>query len=218
MDLVRIKICGLRRPQDVEYVNAVVPDFVGFVFAQSRRQVTGEEAAQLAHGLNPAVERVGVFVDQPVDFVAGLFDAGVIEYAQLHGEETAEYISDLRRRTKQSGEGIKIIKAVKVRCREDLVGVDDIDCDRLLLDAWPAEGQAAGGNGKPFDWELVQSIKKPFFLAGGITVNNVRMAIEQVQPFGIDVSSSLETDGYKDFDKIKAFMDMVRQPMPDHGR
>lgn len=207
---VQLKLCGLRRRQDIDYANEVLPDFVGFVFAKSKRQVTRNEAAELTEFLFPDIKRVGVFVDQPVDFVAELFAAGVIQFAQLHGSEDAVYISDLRHRTRQLGAEAGIIKAVKVRSRDSLAGVESLDCEYLLLDAWPEDGQAAGGNGKTFDWGLIQSLEKPFFLAGGINHDNVRLAMEQVQPFGIDVSSCLETDGYKDYEKIKTFVDLVR--------
>lgn len=207
---VQLKLCGLRRRQDIIYVNELLPDFVGFVFAESRRRVTREEAAELTGHLHPAIKRVGVFVDQPVDFVAELFAAGVIQYAQLHGAEDEAYISALRSRTGQLGPEAGIIKAIKVRSRDSLTGAGAIDCEYLLLDAWPENGQAEGGNGKTFDWDLIQSLEKPFFLAGGINHDNVRTAMEKVRPFGIDVSSCLETEGYKDYKKMKAFVNLVR--------
>lgn len=207
---VQLKICGLRRPQDVDYVNELMPNFIGFVFAPSKRQLTREQAAELAEKLNSGIWRVGVFVDQPEDFVAELLASGVIQFAQLHGREDAACISRLRERTKLLGGDAKIIKAVKVRSKEDLAGVEDIDCEYLLLDAWSDEGQAAGGNGKTFDWSLIHSISKPFFLAGGLHPGNVDTAIRDVRPFGIDASSCMETDGFKDFQKMKDFVKAVR--------
>lgn len=207
---VQLKICGLRRAQDIDYVNELMPDFIGFVFAPSKRQLTREQAAVLAENLHPGIKRVGVFVDQPEDFVAELLASGVIQFAQLHGREDAAYIARLRKRTKRFGVDAKIIKAVKVRSKEDLTGVEDIDCEYLLLDAWSDEGQAAGGNGKTFDWTLIHSVGKPFFLAGGIHPGNVGTAIRDVKPFGVDASSCMETDGYKDFQKMKSLVEAVR--------
>ncbi|MCH5267316.1 MAG: phosphoribosylanthranilate isomerase [Lachnospiraceae bacterium] len=214
---VQLKICGLRRLQDVEYVNELMPDFVGFIFAPSKRQLTKEQAAELAKKIHPNIKRVGVFVNQPVDFAVGLLADGVIQYAQLHGGENAPYISDLRQQAKLHGVDAKIIKAVRVRSQEDLIGVEDIDCEYLLLDAWSEEGQAAGGNGKTFDWSLIRTINKPFFLAGGLHPKNVGTAIRDVQPFGIDASSCMETDGYKDFDKMKEFVEAVRGASENGG-
>ena len=202
---IHLKICGLRRPEDVAYANEVQPDFAGFVFAPSKRQVTREEAA-----LDPRIHTVGVFVDQPVDFIAELLAAGVIEYAQLHGSEDAAYIEALRKRTALLGKTAKIIKTVKVGSAADLENISEIDCEYLLLDAWSKEGEAAGGNGRTFDWSLIKALEKPFFLAGGLTVDNVQQAVRMTSPYGIDASSCMETEDCKDLNKMKAFAQAVR--------
>lgn len=205
-----LKICGLRRPEDVTYANEVQPDFAGFVFAPSKRQVTREEAAELVEQLDPRIHTVGVFVDQPVDFIAELLAAGVIEYAQLHGSEDAAYIEALRKRTALLGKTAKIIKTVKVGSTADLENISEIDCEYLLLDAWSKEGEAAGGNGRTFDWSLIKALEKPFFLAGGLTVDNVQQAVRMTSPYGIDASSCMETEDCKDLNKMKAFARAVR--------
>ena len=207
---IHLKICGLRRAEDVTYANEVQPDFAGFVFAPSKRQVTREEAAELVEQLDPRIHTVGVFVDQPVDFIAELLAAGVIEYAQLHGSEDAVSIEALRKRTALLGKTAKIIKAVKVGSAADLENVSEIDCEYLLLDAWHKEGEAAGGNGRTFDWSLIKALEKPFFLAGGLTVDNVQRAVRMTSPYGIDASSCMETEGCKDLNKMKAFAQAVR--------
>ena len=207
---IHLKICGLRRPEDVAYANEVQPDFAGFVFASSKRQVTREEAAELVEQLDPRIHTVGVFVDQPVDFIAELLAAGVIEYAQLHGSEDAAYIEALRKRTALLGKTAKIIKTVKVGSAADLENISEIDCEYLLLDAWSKEGEAAGGNGHAFDWSLIKVLEKPFFLAGGLTVDNVQQAVRMTSPYGIDASSCMETEDCKDLNKMKAFARAVR--------
>ena len=207
---IHLKICGLRRPEDVAYANEVQPDFAGFVFAPSKRQVTREEAAELVEQLDPRIHTVGVFVDQPVDFIAELLAAGVIEYAQLHGSEDAAYIEALRKRTALLGKTAKIIKTVKVGSTADLENISEIDCEYLLLDAWSKEGEAAGGNGRTFEWSLIKALEKPFFLAGGITVDNVQQAVRMTSPYGIDASSCMETEDCKDLNKMKAFAQAVR--------
>ncbi len=185
---IHLKICGLRRPEDVAYANEVQPDFAGF----------------------PRIHTVGVFVDQPVDFIAELLAAGVIEYAQLHGSEDAAYIEALRKRTALLGKTAKIIKTVKVGSAADLENISEIDCEYLLLDAWSKEGEAAGGNGRTFDWSLIKALEKPFFLAGGLTVDNVQQAVRMTSPYGIDASSCMETEDCKDLNKMKAFAQAVR--------
>ena len=207
---IHLKICGLRRPEDVAYANEVQPDFAGFVFAPSKRQVTREEAAELVEQLDPRIHTVGVFVDQPVDFIAELLAAGVIEYAQLHGSEDAAYIEALRKRTALLGKTAKIIKTVKVGSTADLENISEIDCEYLLLDAWSKEGEAAGGNGRTFEWSLIKALEKPFFLAGGLTVDNVQQAVRMTSPYGIDASSCMETEDCKDLNKMKAFAQAVR--------
>ncbi|WP_167955552.1 phosphoribosylanthranilate isomerase [Anaerosporobacter faecicola] len=206
MSTTKIKICGLRRQEDVEYVNNYKPDYIGFVFAKSKRQVTAQQAEQLRKALDPTILSVGVFVNQPVEQVANLLNRDVIQYAQLHGEEDQTYIDCLRKLLKTEQKGI--IKAVRVKDAEDIKRAQDYDCEYLLLDTYSVDCE--GGNGKTFDWNLIHQMKKPFFLAGGITVSNVEEAIARVQPYGIDASSGLETNGYKEEEKIKQFVEIIR--------
>lgn len=214
LSTTKIKICGLRRLEDVEYVNNYKPDYVGFVFAKSKRQITWELAEELRNALEPYIIRVGVFVNQPVEWVAGLVNNDIIQYAQLHGDEGHEYIKELRSSISNnvigadSNRRIGIIKAVRVKEESDIDKANSYDCDYILLDTFSVECE--GGNGKTFDWSMIKKMNKPFFLAGGINESNVLQAIHTVRPYGVDTSSGLETDGYKDEEKIKNFIEKIQ--------
>lgn len=215
MSTTKIKICGLRRLEDATYVNNFKPDYVGFVFAKSKRQVTKELAEKLKNELDPAIIRVGVFVNQPLDWVADLVNRDIISYVQLHGDEDQKYITKLRSSISNNVIGADrdmktgIIKAVRVKEEVDIDRANSYDCDYILLDTYSVECE--GGNGKTFDWSMIKKMKKPFFLAGGINEMNVLQAIQMVRPYGVDASSGLETDGYKDVGKIRNFVEKIRE-------
>lgn len=214
LSTTKIKICGLRRLEDTTYVNNYKPDYVGFVFAKSKRQVTKELAEILKNELDPAIIRVGVFVNQPLDWVVDLVNRDIINYAQLHGDEDHEYITKLRSSISSNVIGADrdrktgIIKAVRVQEELDIDRANSYDCDYILLDTYSVECE--GGNGKTFDWSMIKKMNKPFFLAGGINETNVLQAIQMVRPYGVDASSGLETDGYKDVGKIRNFVEKIR--------
>ena len=202
--MTKIKICGLRREEDIAYVNECRPDYIGFVFANTRRRVTREEAAHLKELLHPEIAAAGVFVNEDMDVIAGLLNDGIIDLAQLHGEETEEQIRYLREHMKRG----EIIKAIRVRSRADIVKDASLPVEYLLLDAFSE--RSYGGTGKTFDWSMIPAVEKPYFLAGGIRADNVEEAIYGLHPYGVDVSSALETDGFKDRDKILEFVAAVR--------
>ncbi len=205
MGKTKIKICGLRRREDVDYVNQWQPDYVGFILAEGfRRQILPEQAAELTKHMDPRIQRVGVFVNQPVEFVSDLLDRGIIQLAQLHGDEDEEYIHSLRSACEKRGCPVSVIQAVRVRRTEDICQVQNSSADFLLLDAWSEN--CVGGNGETFDWSLIQNLSRDFFLAGGLGADNVAEAVRCVQPYGVDASSNLETGGYKDPDKIREFI------------
>lgn len=198
--MTKIKICGLRREQDIRYANELMPDYIGFVFLKGKmRYVTFEEAAHLRSLLDPAIPAVGVFVNEPVENVIRLLQSGTIQIAQLHGQEDEAYAEELRR----AGDHC-IIRAFAVRSSEDIHRAFAFSADYPLLD----NGK---GTGETFDWSLFQEQEKPFFLAGGLSPENVKEAIECFHPYAVDVSSGVETDGFKDYEKMKAFMDAVRR-------
>lgn len=197
----KIKICGLRRLKDIEIVNRYKPDYIGFVFANSKRQVSHELAIQMKDNLDDNIISVGVFVDAELDEILTLFNKGIIEIAQLHGDESEDYINNLKEKTNNE---LKIINAVEMSQDTDLLVHDKSQADYLLLDS-------GKGSGKTFDWQLIRKdLTKKFFLAGGIDSSNVRQAVEQFNPYAIDLSSSLEIDGYKDENKIKEIMEAIK--------
>ena len=197
----KIKICGIKRLEDIGIVNKYKPDYIGFVFAESKRMVTRDLAYRLKQDLDADIIAVGVFVDSPVEEIVELFEAGIIEMAQLHGSESEQYIQNLKQRTDDE---LKIINAIEISKETDLSKFDNSQSDYLLFDS-------GKGSGKTFDWNLIKKdIKKEFFLAGGLSSSNVMEAIEQFNPYAIDLSSSLETDGVKDENKIKEIMELIR--------
>lgn len=198
----KIKICGLRRQQDIQAVNAAKPDFSGFVIEvpKSPRCVSKKQVRELAAGLDPEILPVGVFVNAPAELVAELLNEGTLAMAQLHGQEDETYIRSLRKLTEKP-----LIKAFSVRSAEDIEGARGSLANYVLLD------QGSGGTGKTFDWSLVQGIERPFFLAGGLSTDNLEAAVRKLNPWAVDLSSSLETDGWKDPGKIREAVEIVRQ-------
>ena len=198
--MTKVKLCGLSRECDIAAVNKLKPDLVGFVFAKkSKRYVSPERAAQLRALLAPGILAAGVFVNEPVESVAGLLDRGVIDVAQLHGSEDDAYIASLRALTDKP-----IFRAFKIKSEDDLPAIESCTADLVLLDS-------GAGTGKTFDWSLVQSVRRPYFLAGGLDPENVADAIAALHPYGVDVSSGIETDGVKDEVKMAAFVAAARR-------
>jgi phosphoribosylanthranilate isomerase len=197
--LVKVKICGLSRLSDIDAVNKEKPEYIGFVFAESRRNVTPRQASDLRRKLTPGITPVGVFVDEDLETVVCVAQYGVIEVIQLHGSEDEEYIARLKTQTDKP-----VIKAVAVLNRGDAQKWSGTSADYLLLD------DKTGGKGQRFNWDLIGNIEKPFFLAGGLCRENIITALEKVKPFAVDVSSGVETDGVKDHAKIREFIRIVR--------
>ena len=200
--MTRIKICGLTRPEDVRYVNTAKPDWCGFIlnFPSSRRNVTPEQARALRAGLDPDIRPVGVFVDRPVEEVAALLNSGVISVAQLHGREDNAYISVLR----TLAPGCVVWRAFQLRSQADLAAADASGADLVLL-------YNGRGTGQTFDWSLAGSVHRPFLLAGGLTPESIPRAVAALRPYGLDLSSGVETDGVKDPAKIQAAVTAARE-------
>jgi phosphoribosylanthranilate isomerase len=197
--LTKIKICGLSRLCDIEAVNAAKPDYAGFVFAESRRRVTPTQAADLRKTLSPDIMSVGVFVNEPIDNIMLLIRSNIIEIIQLHGNETEGYISKIKALTSKP-----VIKAISITKTGDVQRWENTCADYLLLD------NKAGGTGESFDWGLIGEIQKPFFLAGGLNIQNIKAAIRKTNPFAVDISSGVETNGSKDGDKIISIVRRIR--------
>ena len=194
-ETVKIKLCGLSRAEDIAAANRLMPDYIGFVFAKkSRRYVSPERAAELKALLDPRITAVGVFVNETPENIANLLESGVIDAAQLHGDEDEEYISSLRKLTDKT-----LIKAFKVNSVQDVIKAESSSADLVLLDS-------GAGTGSVFDWELIRTVKRRYFLAGGLDSRNVGEAIETLHPWAVDVSSGVKTGGIKDEKKMADFI------------
>lgn len=198
--MTKIKLCGLSRLSDIVTVNELKPEYIGFVFApKSRRYVRPEKAAEWKPLLAPGIQAAGVFVDEKPETVARLLNDGVIDMAQLHGNEDEEYGKRLRELTDKP-----IIRAFRIKSARDIIEANLSTADYILLDS-------GAGTGTVFDWNLIQNIKRPYFLAGGLECGNVGEAVRRLQPYAVDVSSGIETDGRKDKRKMAAFVEAVRR-------
>lgn len=198
--MTKVKLCGLTRPCDIEYVNELLPEYIGFVFApKSRRYISPEKAEVLREHLDDRITPVGVFVDEKIEVIADLIKRKIIDIVQLHGNESEKYITGLRRVI-----DCPVIKAFRIESEADIVSANNSSADYVLLDS-------GGGTGKVFDHSLLKDIARPYFLAGGLTPENVETAVKQLKSFAVDVSSSLETDGFKDKIKMTAFVNAVRK-------
>ena len=209
MAMVKIKICGLSCLRDIDAVNQERPEYIGFVFAPSRRNVTPKQAMDLRKALHPGIVPVGVFVDETVETMVSIARDGVVDILQLHGAEGENVIQEVKALTHK-----RVIKAVSVRCQDDVERWAKTSADYLLLD------HPGRGAGQRFDWNLVGEhlvgeIDKPFFLAGGLNADNVTEAIQKTRPFAVDVSSGVETNGLKDHAKIKEFIMRARNAGDD---
>lgn len=198
--MTEIKLCGLSRDSDIRVANELKPQYIGFVFApKSKRYVKPEKARELKQMLAPNIKAVGVFVNEKPETIAAFLNNGLIDVAQLHGDESDDYIMQLRKYTDRP-----IIKAFRINTTEDIADAKQSAADYVLLDS-------GAGTGAVFDWNLIHSIQRPYFLAGGLQSGNVRAAIRTLRPFAVDVSSGIETDGVKDKTKMAAFVAAVRK-------
>ena len=203
--MIKIKICGLKRKEDIRYVNELKPDYIGFVFADSKRKVDKDTAKELKNLLDDDIMSVGVFVDEDINLVTELVKDKVIDIVQLHGNEDENYIRSLKDKLDNDA---TIIKAIKVKTREDIIEGIKYDVDYLLLDTYVEN--MVGGSGKEFDKSLIPDDMNDFFLAGGLNADNLKETIVNYHPFAVDLSSGVETDGVKDKDKIKQVIDIVK--------
>ncbi|MDE7273867.1 MAG: phosphoribosylanthranilate isomerase [Lachnospiraceae bacterium] len=217
--MVRVKICGLKTLADVEKVNRYLPEYIGFVFANTKRFVTDEQALCMRQALDRRIQAVGVFVNEPMEHVIDLCDRGVIDVVQLHGEESEAYIREFKQKTDTI-----VIKAVKVQNAEQVSKQMSQEADYMLFDTYK-KGEP-GGTGERFPLEILEEclrelrVKgqtiKPCFLAGGLDCQNVTEVLGQVERnvfrecIAVDVSTGVETDGTKDEEKIRQFIEYVR--------
>ena len=196
--MTKIKICGIRRHQDIEYLNELQVEYAGFVFAKSTRRVNMEEAFNLILKLSADIKKVGVFVDEEPLKVLEIAEKLKLQILQFHGHETQAYINKFR--------GFEIWKAIRINSSKCVSEGRNYKCEKFLLD------NSVPGSGGIFKWELAQQRIKgsQIMLAGGLTSENVAQGIIQLTPYGVDVSSGVETQGFKDYEKMKKFVRKVR--------
>lgn len=198
--MTKIKFCGLTRPCDIETANEIKPDYIGFVFApNSKRRVSYKQAVDLKNLLSKEIKAVGVFLNEDISQVISLLNLGIIDAAQLHGDESPEYITRIQKET-----GKPVIKAFQIHSEADVAAAEETIADYIILDA-------GTGEGKTFDWNLIDNFKKPYFLAGGLNAENVTAAMHKLHPYALDVSTGIETDGFKDKEKMAEFAAAVRK-------
>lgn len=191
-----IKLCGLSRACDIEVANKLKPQYIGFVFyGKSKRYVSPTKAKELRSLLLPDIKVVGVFVNEEIDNILSLVNNEIIDIIQLHGSENEEYINKLKKITTTP-----VIKAFSIKNEEDVKNAEKSNAHYILLDS------GKGGTGEVFNWQLLKNIKRDYFLAGGLDSDNVATAIKALKPFGVDVSSGIETNGYKDKEKMAKFV------------
>ena len=200
---VKIKLCGMFREQDIDYVNEALPDYIGFIvmFPKSHRNIGLETALRLKARLDPRIKSVAVSVNAPLEYFAEFAKSGAADMLQCHGSEDGEYIRRLRELT-----GVPIIRAVRVTSREDIERAQVLGADYLLLDS-------GAGSGKLFDHSLIEPerIRQPFFLAGGLTPENLADIAKRIHPYAVDMSGGIETDRLKDREKILRAVREIRR-------
>ena len=219
----KVKMCGISKIETIPAVIEANPDYMGLVFAPSKRQVTVDQAKSLVKELHKQygnrysrdevqcsndvvqefIKTVGIFVNETLDNLVTIATEVNLDAVQLHGDEDEAFIQSLKERT-----NVEVWKAVQIRSAADAEAWIDSSADMLLFDAYHKDER--GGMGEVFDWSSLDAFERPFMLAGGIDSTNVARAIRTVRPYGIDISSGIETEGVKDDEKIKAFTNIVR--------
>ncbi|WP_026662439.1 phosphoribosylanthranilate isomerase [Butyrivibrio proteoclasticus] len=208
--MTRVKMCGLFRDEDISYANEIKPDYIGFVFyPKSHRYVSIEKAQSLKARLDPKIKAVGVFVDSDISFIKELVAKNIIDIVQLHGHEDSNYIHELRKSI--DNPDISIIQAIVIKNEADILRLpqndfidNEFSADYYLVDS-------GMGSGSSFNWDLLKEHNGKIFLAGGLNTENIAKALSTVKPFAVDVSSGIETDRIKDFDKMKKFISLVKE-------
>lgn len=199
---MKVKICGIKDVQTGQYAVEQGADALGFVFAESKRKVSPNEARKIIKEMSTEVFKVGVFVNEEFDKVQEIIAQTGLNAVQLHGDESPEYCRNF---------AIPVIKAFSIESRADIKKIAEYDCEYVLLDS--PKGKYRGGNGIKFDWSLLENFEvrgKKMILAGGLNPENVTEAIRKGNPYMVDVSSGVETDGKKDFVKIRSFLEQAK--------
>ncbi len=203
---MKLKLCGIRRDQDIEIMNRAMPDYIGFIFVPaSKRYIAPETAAKLSQKLNKGIKKVGVFVNEEPENLLNAANIADLDVIQLHGDENPDYINSLRR-----GFHGEIWKAVRVKAPADVKYAEGLPADMLLYDSFSAIGY--GGTGKRADLKSILAAKpqRPFFLAGGINAGNLREILDSVTPYGIDISGGFEVNGVKDQGRLNEILSILK--------
>ena len=203
---MRIKFCGIRHECDIDYINEFSPDYIGFIFAPSKRMITPRDAGLLNQRRKKSISSVGVFVNTSVKDVLTAVSISGMDIIQLHGDEDEQYIWELRKHTDR-----EIWKAVRIKKQDDIIKAQKLGADKLLLDSFSET--AYGGTGVCADWSIIKNtdINVPFFVAGGINESNILSAINELHPYGIDISGGIESNGTKDREKIKNIIKLLER-------
>lgn len=202
--MTKLKICGLRRMEDIEIINKYRPDFAGFVFAKSPRRVTAQEAKKMIGNLDSAIIPVGVFVNHAVESIAEIASCCGLRIIQLHGDEDLQYIHQIKKAV-----DCIIWKAFRIKDGFSAAEMQGYDTDGYLTDTFTSKEY--GGSGKTFRWDLLEGIPKHrLILAGGLTPDNILEAIDKVHPFAVDLNSGVETNGFKDENKIELLVKRLK--------
>ncbi len=199
----KIKICGLTRKEDIQIANRYKPDFIGFVFADGRRKLSFSTAESLRGELSKEIKVVGVFVNEPLDNFKDIVKNNLVDLIQLHGDETASYLLKLKEITNKS-----IIKVIRAKSGDYIKSQLLSECGYFLLDSY--KKGLYGGSGIAFDYSMLPKINKPFFIAGGLNRDNILDCILRTKPYGVDISSGVETNGVKDEGKVAEIIQMIR--------
>lgn len=198
---MKIKICGINRPRDVQYINQSQPDYVGFIvnFPKSHRSVDYNQLDVLASQVDASIKKVGVFVNESAEKIAQVLNEDILDIAQLHGKQDEVFIQTLRSLTDK-----EIWKAFSIENKDDLRQAEATSADLVLLD------NKGGGTGQAFDHSLIQDFQRPYLLAGGMDDETIPLVLDRLSPFGIDTSSGTETNKKKDPEKIENIIRMVQ--------
>jgi phosphoribosylanthranilate isomerase len=200
--MLKVKVCGVKNSDIVPLLNKLTPDYVGFILSSGfKRSVDRQTAKGIKLGLDGKIKTVGVFVNEDINTIVSFLKDGIIDVVQLHGDEDENYIAALKKLYP-----VTVIKSVGVEGGKVLLYPDN--CDYLLLDAY--DRKLRGGTGKKVEWRSYPELTKPYFLAGGITAENVAEAVKAVKPYGVDSSGGLETDGEKDAGKVERYIKNAR--------
>lgn len=211
--MTKVKICGNMNPEDAKLAASFGADYLGLIFAESKRRIDAVKAKNIVSSLPGFKNFVGVFMNQPKDEVETIIRETGIRILQFHGDEPSLYCRSFM------DKGFQVIKTFRIKDAMSLKRIDEYDVTAFLFDTYSSEG---GGSGKTFDWSLIQDrpyVHEKLFLAGGLNVENVRSATEKVKPYAVDVASGVEKEpGKKDPDKLKTFIQLVKENQQLHAQ